>query len=823
MHQAPAFRTRRSRLVRAVPVGVVASLVVAFFVPAASPAADAARAAVPVEVESPDFASEGYADPWDFSNAEDQNTDEARTQGISISGGRLQLDLKPGDFYHPVISTAGSLPYGRDAASIKVDTRRYTKLSFKMDQPTRGTGAFYWFTCREQLNSCATGVSFPLVPGDQTYDVALEGVPLMSAKIPWRGSNIFGLRMLPLVSPSSQATTHVSLDWMRLYAPGAAHASLPPGDYSGYRIEALPRPVVESPGPDDGLDLATAQRGRPWDLTNEANAGGIGSRNVLVRGYGPQGLTATNTGPGRNDPEVLFPVAPFDANRFHNLSFELTYDGGYSLEDRDGGGKMARLIWLVNGTDTWQESDDLLTYSGPNARKIAVDLTAGSPLDADSGAPRLGWAGQTVRFLRFDPNEDRGANTWHLKNLHLRADPTAVESTTVTFRDTAWMPGTTADVKVGRGAPGTPYETIASGVSVSQGLNSVPFDLAGRDAGAYRVEVVLHHPAGGSALAFSRSAVTMTTDSARSPRGALDVAARAPGGAVVDGWVTDPDTSAPTEVRFYDNRSGRYLGNTPGDRSRPDVQRNVPGAPAATGFRTTLALGAGQYDVCAYGINTGRGVNALLGCRSVTVDGTPVGAFDTADRVPGGVRATGWALDPDTASSIPVHVYAGATGRATTASVDRSDIARTRPEYGGQHGFSVDVPATGSGPVSVCAYALDDAGKVNPQLGCRSVDVSGRPIGAFDAAVRSGDRVTASGWAIDPDVAAPVEVHLYVGQRGTAVSASVPRSDIARLRPAYGGAHGFSSSVVAPPGSTVCAYAIDSAGGENALLGCKAV
>jgi hypothetical protein len=806
-------------------VAVAAITLIGLAVPfGAVPGVQSAVAAAPVLVESADFASEVYADPWDFSNVEDQNTDEARTQGISVSGGRLQLDLRPGDFYSPVISTAGSLPYGRDAVTKRVDTNRYTRLSFRMDQPTKGTGAFYWFTCREQLNSCATGISFDLVPGDHVYDLKFEGVPLASAKIPWRGSTIYGLRMLPIVTAASSATTHVSIDWMRLYAPGAANAYLPPGDYANYSIEALPRPVVDSPGPDDGQDLASAQRGRPWDLTSAINATGIDTRNVEVRGYGPLGMTGTNTGPGRNDPEVLFPVQPFDANRFHNLSFEMTYDGGYSLEDRDGGGKMARLIWLVNGADNWQESDDLLTYSGPNARKIEVDLTAGSPLDADSTAPRLGWAGQTVRFLRFDPNEDRGAATWHLKNLHVRADPAAVEQTTVKFRDTAWMPGTTADVKVGRGTPGTPYETIASGVPVVQGSNSVPFSLDGREAGAYRVQVDIHHPAGGSALAFSRSAITMTHDATRNPKGAFDVAQRTPGGVIVDGWLTDPDSSSPTEVRFYDNRSGRYLGNALGDRARPDVQRNIPGAPAATGFRTTLSVGAGSYDVCAYGINTGRGVNALIGCRPVTVSGTPIGALDAAVRIPGGIRASGWSLDPDIAGSIPVHVYAGSTGRATTAATDRSDIARAYPEYGGRHGYSVDVPASGNGPVNVCAYGLDDAGKVNPQLGCRSVVVDGRPVGAFDTAVRtSTDRVSVSGWALDPDTAASIEVHVYVAQRGAALRAADARSDIARIYPAWGAQHGFSGSITATPGSKVCAYAIDTTGMDNTLLGCRAV
>ena len=45
----------------------------------------------------------------------------------------------------------------------------------------------------------------------------------------------------------------------------------------------------------------------------------------------------------------------------------------------------------------------------------------------------------------------------------------------------------------------------------------------------------------------------------------------------------------------------------------------------------------------------------------------PLSAIESVTRVPGGVRVVGWAVDPDSADPVPVHVYAGGVGVAILA------------------------------------------------------------------------------------------------------------------------------------------------------------
>jgi hypothetical protein len=82
---------------------------------------------------------------------------------------------------------------------------------------------------------------------------------------------------------------------------------------------------------------------------------------------------------------------------------------------------------------------------------------------------------------------------------------------------------------------------------------------------------------------------------------------------------------------------------------------------------------------------------------------------------------TGWALDPDVASSIGVHVYVdGKFGAAVTASRTRSDLAGPFPGYGTAHGFSLDVPV-GGGSHQVCVYAINAGAGGNALIRCATV------------------------------------------------------------------------------------------------------
>lgn len=708
----------RRPVVLGVSLLLVAPLVSAIAV--AVPAQPASAAST--VVEAPDFASENYGDPWDYSNAADQNTNSTNAKSATVANGRLQLSMTGGEFVDPVWYISGSLPKGRDGTAIPINTSRYKRLSFDMNigQSGNGIGAVYWFTCTQMTLACAGGVTFTTHAGDHVYDLALDATSTVAGKVPWNGSSVYGLRLVPSVAGSTSTAIPVSFDWMRVYQPGTVDAQYPPGTYAGVTVDPRPRPAIDSPSPADGQDVTVSQGRRQWDFTSAANGAAVQVKNATVNSYGANGMTATNSGPSRNDPQLLLPISAFAGNTFHYFSFNMTYDGPFSLSATNGGGKLARLIWDVKGTTTAQQSNDIVTFAGINAAPISIDLSRGQPLDESSGAPRLGWAGQTVTSLRFDPNEDPGPNTWHLKSITLHADPKAKGATNVKFHDGAWVPGTTATVSVGTSAPGSAYSPIATNVPVTQGVNSVPFVLGSRPAGAYHVQLILHHPDGGVGQAFSPAVINMSVDTSRDPSGTLDVVSRAPGGATVGGWAIDPDTQSPLTVRFYEKSNSAYLGSTTTDLPRPDVQRGHPAAPLDSGYSTTLALGAGAHTVCAYGINVGSGNNSLLGCKSITIDGHPVGHLDSATRAGGKVTVGGWALDPDTTAAISVRVYANGTYVGSSlASGARSDIARAYPGYGSAHGYSTAVTApTGA---NVCVYAIDSAGGANTTLGCKKL------------------------------------------------------------------------------------------------------
>jgi hypothetical protein len=104
---------------------------------------------------------------------------------------------------------------------------------------------------------------------------------------------------------------------------------------------------------------------------------------------------------------------------------------------------------------------------------------------------------------------------------------------------------------------------------------------------------------------------------------------------------------------------------------------------------------------------------------------TPFGWLDVATGGPGNVRVAGWAIDPETAAPIGVHVYVdGAFAGAATAAGSRPDVGAVHRPYGPVHGFDLTVRAR-PGTRHVCVYAINTGdGTVNPQLGCSTVTVT---------------------------------------------------------------------------------------------------
>ncbi|MFM7617958.1 MAG: hypothetical protein ACKO72_10940, partial [Actinomycetes bacterium] len=309
-----------------------------------------------------------------------------------------------------------------------------------------------------------------------------------------------------------------------------------------------------------------------------------------------------------------------------------------------------------------------------------------------------------------------------------------------------------------------------------------------------------------------------------SPTGNLELVEVGPRTVTVAGWALDRDTASPTSVHVYVDDAGTAI---PADLAREDVATAFPLFGAGHGFAATVPVSPGDHTVCAYAIDAvAPGTAARLGCRRVAVGGTPIGRLESVTTGPGSARVAGWTIDPDTPNAGQVHVYVdGVPTRAAASGLSRPDIAWTFPAYGFDHGFAAEVPV-GPGSHDVCVYAIDVlAPGVNPLLGCRSVVVGGSPFGFLEQVETASSAIRVSGWAIDPDTASPIQVHLYVDADGTATDADRDRSDLATAFPGYGGGHGFDLVLPATPGGhRVCAYAIDAAGGgSNRELGCRVV
>lgn len=305
------------------------------------------------------------------------------------------------------------------------------------------------------------------------------------------------------------------------------------------------------------------------------------------------------------------------------------------------------------------------------------------------------------------------------------------------------------------------------------------------------------------------------------PFGSFDLIARAPGGVRVAGWLIDPNAEQGSVHIYVD---GKLVQLAPANRNRPDVAANYPGFGAAHGFDALVPLSEGSHNICLYGFNQIQPSNSpLLACRSFVVNGAPIGSLDVVHLVPGGARVAGWALDPDTTASVDIHIYVdGALALVTRAADPRNDIGALYNGYGNAHGFDVTL-ALAPGRRDVCVYAINQGPGPNILIGCGGVNVASVPIGALDAVQRQGSNVRVMGWAIDPDVTRPVDVHVYAdGALLTSILADDRRADIGAIYPAYGPTHGFDATIAAPGARSICVYAINVDAGTNQILGCRA-
>lgn len=303
-----------------------------------------------------------------------------------------------------------------------------------------------------------------------------------------------------------------------------------------------------------------------------------------------------------------------------------------------------------------------------------------------------------------------------------------------------------------------------------------------------------------------------------------------PGQVRVVGWTIDPMTANPIAVHVYVD--GVFTTVLTANGYRPDVAAFYPAYGPNHGFDAVLGMNGGSHQICTYAI--GSAGNTALGCQTVVVmSPDPFGALESAAGVAAGrIRVTGWAIDPETSAPIAVDVYVDGAraGSVQPSQLARADLAMAFPSAGANHGYQLTVVATG-GPHTVCTFGVNAPGTlgVNRQLGCASVDVpSPDPTGVLDTATGFwGGRIRVTGWAVDPEVAAPIPVQVSVDgvASGSPQSAGVGRPDVGTAQAWAGPAHGYDLTVVSTAGPhTVCVTGLN-AGlvGSNHQLGCATV
>lgn len=313
------------------------------------------------------------------------------------------------------------------------------------------------------------------------------------------------------------------------------------------------------------------------------------------------------------------------------------------------------------------------------------------------------------------------------------------------------------------------------------------------------------------------------------PFGMADAVRPAAGGARVYGWAIDADTPDPVGVAI--TVDGRAHTTIPAGSPRPDVGRAF-GLGDNRGFDAPVDLSAypeGRRRLCLTVRNVGLGADRALGCADVDVRHQPFGSIDLVRSGPG-VRVVGWAVEPDVADPARLRVTVGGVATEVVADGSRPDVGRAIPAYGGRVGFDAQVrtPDT-EGRYPLCVDVLNRGPGTDQRLGCVDVDVRHTAFGSFDALQATDDRgIIVYGWAIDPDTADTVPVHVWIdGRFAGQIMAGRERLDIGRAFPSYGPMRGFADPVVgtfAPGDRRVCVSAINQGqGGAHPLLACRTV
>jgi len=630
-----------------------------------------------------DYATHAFADPWDYSNVDDLLLDGGptmRANNIRFGSGMVATHFSGNGYISPIWGGyGGPLFLGRDGGKPgnTLSTAIYKTVVFQAWSNRDVSAGLMWFNCARALvaASCGGGAPFTLRAGWHTYVLNPGASGYSGWPLRW-GGTVTGLRLA--VSPGA-AGSDFGLDWFRVVQPwsGATAAwsdplgtaeivwdadsrddnniptatgwgvvapatgisgtvdlsMLPAGSYrigvhssaggvSGWQPVSLasPLPRFITPNAVGDRDYARTVMRNPWDLTSASDVAKLG--NATRVSYAGGQLAATNTS---NDPYVSLRIGSGGINSriFRNLTVSSAYAGRFDLRDIAGGGTMARVQWTRSDRARGQ-TDDILTYSGSRTVSIDMGLPTGQLVEPGTRSAAF-LSSARVTALRWDPNEDRGARRWYLKDVQLRSDFATTGTFPIAWQDAAYQAGGTATIIADTDRSGCNGRTVKSNVPVLAGTNSTVWNTAGVPAGRYwlclkitRGDAVSSGYAGGVIVVGANPPFGDA-----SPTAVVDGGTRSGTTYTVSGWAFDPNSpQRAINVDVYDRRpNGSQVGvRLSTGLSRPDVARIYPGTGQNTGFSGSLQLaGSGRHSVCAYAINVGAGANRLIRCLVVNL------------------------------------------------------------------------------------------------------------------------------------------------------------------------------------------------------------
>lgn len=633
-----------------------------------------------------DYFSAAWADPMDFSNAEDLDT---TANGPMIAGGSAAMgngELSVTAEYIYLLRSIGNvIPTAatRDSDAQPLSAQMYRYLSFRMYAPTAGTSAVEYQSCDVQTISCRGVKYFWRKAGWHTYvldmagDADVDGRSREPWSIPWAGT-IRNLLVVPDVGGRPPGLS-IRLDWVRLtgesptttlplsggsganvqlwYDVGGDPATrttigvpVPPTGSVNVRLGALPGatmrffttqagtesarsvavrlddppvPMVIDPDEAGGDDWATVVRRDPWDFNQLSDVWQTHNMNFVVGGGWGNGWSG---GAQPNDPLMMMNNSGLliDAREYHRASVRIRYEGPWGLESV-GGGMVGRFVWATTGSDAPQVSQDFLLTT--QTRTYTMDLTtwpASAVLDGGGAgnARPVGWGHAGSELVRW-----------------FRFDPHEDESPRGWHID---------EIRLARNDRVAPV-----------------FDIRFADAS--------WEPG---------TTATLWADTDRNPFNGRGVPIRSSfpvnNGINTARW--DGAFAVPQSYWVY-------------------VEMTDPGG------ATSGAYATGQLDVVG------------------PPQTAPVGALDLVESPgPGRVRVAGWSFDPDNAAAVDVHVYgAGSPRNLGAARRPRFDL--TFFGYGPDRGFDETIDGVPAGRHQVCAHGINTGPGPSALLGCRSVVV----------------------------------------------------------------------------------------------------